>query len=397
MESGERSVIVIGGGLAGLIAANELAQKGYSVTLVDSPLPQAGGVLGGFARFSGAKFSLPPAGMGLVGVAGNESKLIHAVDAVLRLLGIQFRTGDCSVDQLIHLQEGSELELRKYNSIVLSPAEMTEVVVKLTKQVVGRARVEIGSCVSVARAGDRWICVVEQGTAQRRMSAKLLVLATGRLTSIGPSELGAKPTGGKGLDVGFRVEFADGGLEALRRFGPDAKILRGNCRTFCLNVPGQIYHHEFENVRIPGGIVADRLTKASNVGLLCRLQVDKERWKAEFVERAGGLQSELESAWPGAGSPASSIRPLLERLYGTDASEALVSFSEDLGTAGLIDWNRPHEFHLPLLDWYWPTFAHPSSFQTSVDDLYVIGDVSGHARGLLQAAISGWLLGKSLS
>ncbi len=50
--------VVIGGGLAGLLGALRLADAGHSVVLFDQALPQAGGRLGGFAEFSGAKFSL---------------------------------------------------------------------------------------------------------------------------------------------------------------------------------------------------------------------------------------------------------------------------------------------------------------------------------------------------
>lgn len=46
---------------------------------------------------------------------------------------------------------------------------------------------------------------------------------------------------------------------------------------------------------------------------------------------------------------------------------------------------------MPLLDWHWHTFATPSSHLTSLPGVYALGDSSGHARGLLQASVSGWL------
>jgi hypothetical protein len=56
-----------------------------------------------------------------------------------------------------------------------------------------------------------------------------------------------------------------------------------------------------------------------------------------------------------------------------------------------VDFSKPHRWHIPLMDWHWPTFGRPSSCETNVPNLYVVGDVAGHARGILQAAVSGWL------
>ena len=54
-------LVVIGGGLGGMAAAFKSKGSRRKIALLDDSLPAAGGRLGGFAKFSGAKFSLLPA------------------------------------------------------------------------------------------------------------------------------------------------------------------------------------------------------------------------------------------------------------------------------------------------------------------------------------------------
>ena len=92
-------VAIIGGGLTGILAAIRLIKEGVKVALIDNPLPLANGKIGGFVRFSGAKFSLPPAGMGLVPVAGSIERLMVTINKVTEILGLKTKKPDLSKNQ----------------------------------------------------------------------------------------------------------------------------------------------------------------------------------------------------------------------------------------------------------------------------------------------------------
>ena len=205
-------------------------------------------------------------------------------------------------------------------------------------------------------------------------------------------DAGCKETHGKGLDVGIRMEFPDKrDLHALRNLGPDAKILSHGCRTFCLNVPGTIYRYPLGSIEIPGGIVANDAEPSGNVGLLFRCS-DKRQILPFVLNRARQLLTHDNRAIPVTGDfLGGETEDMLIALFGHDIVSKLNSFGAILEAKDLLDWNRPHVVHIPLLDWHWPTFSLPNTFSSSCPDLYVLGDSSGHARGLLQAAASGYI------
>ena len=87
-SSRQYDVAIIGGGLSGLCAALRLSQRGVKTTLLNTTINSGDHSLGGFARFSGAKFSLPPAGMGLVPIVGSSDVLLRIINQVISLLGI---------------------------------------------------------------------------------------------------------------------------------------------------------------------------------------------------------------------------------------------------------------------------------------------------------------------
>lgn len=387
-------VLIVGAGLAGLIAALRLAERGLKPALVDYALPQSEGDLGGFAKFSGAKFSLPPAGMGLVPLAGGEDKLSRVIVHVLDYLGLGEHQSEDSQDQ-----SAAQSYLRSYRSIVLTPVQVTELVRQLEAQVkASGVPIHRGNCESISPSKSIAQAVISTHDAQKIISSRKLIYAGGRLGTEVLRSAGVETTRGKGIDVGVRVEFFEpGGLKALRALGPDAKIIKGNCRTFCLNFPGEIYRYDFEHLRIPGGIVADAGGKKSNVGLLLRLE-NKSEVIAEIIQNTKALNLEnLNSGIKVENEFLGAAKPVLDQIIGEPRRAILENFAKHLQDQGLIDWRLPHKVHLPLIDWHWDTFSKHHTFQTSEPAIYCIGDASGHARGLLQAAISGYLVAEDLA
>ena len=387
-------VTVVGGGLSGLCAAFCLGTRGARVMLLDVAITEPTHSLGGFAQFSGAKFSMPPAGMGLLPIAGSIETLTHAIDEVLSILGIDKTCQETSPDIRVSMEDqelARGVQIRRYNSIVLTPKEIARVVSALASRVRNVVHVVHGRCTSLTPSGGQWMCeYVEDGSPQIASSGAAF-FAGGRLGADILRVAGCTETSGKGLDMGLRVEFPDkSDLQMLRDFGPDAKIISDRCRTFCLNFPGKIYMYPFGSLEIPGGVVAEDSHPAANVGLLFRTSykmevLDAVVSRAHRILQTNGPSHLAENGFLGP------VHDLLLFIYGDDVVRHLSSFAAKLSELGLVNWITPHFVHIPLLDWHWPTFSRSGTFESTAKGLFVLGDCSGHARGLLQAAVSGYI------
>lgn len=381
--------LIVGGGLGGLSAAYVLRDAGLDVVLVDRSLPEADGSLGGFTRFSGAKFSLLPAGQGLAAVAGGIEKLQATIADVLAFCGLSEESAVGSRDVLSDQPIGAQANVRAYKSIVLTPQEV--------EQLVRRVSAKVGSSIRVIDAGVDELRQVSSGwlacsNGKAIVEARIAIFCGGRTGGELLRRAGAIPQEGKGIDLGVRIEFSDReSLRALRDRGPDAKILIGPTRTFCVNSPGTIFRYGFRQVTIPGGIVADAAERSANFGILTRVRGKEERLGRVMQAIGTARPAEYEAAHLVKGAPFQDKAAILESAYGSEVVGHLQSFAETLGELGLVDWAAEHRIHFPLLDWHWDTFAVGNSHRTSQPNLFVAGDAAGHARGLLQAGVSGWL------
>ena len=387
------NVAIIGGGLAGILAAIRLAKSHINCILIDNSLPGSNGKLGGFAAFSGAKFSLPPAGLGLLPTLENSEELNLKISEVLSEMGLSFSGLHKSSEVKPTIQNKLEKYLRPYESLLLSPDEIQALINRLSIGISAKYKVLNGSCSNLTHNGINWDFDVNFSNLNTtcRIQAGAVFYAGGRLGSDFLMKAGAMPTQGKGLDVGVRIEVMDrSALNSLRILGPDAKIIDGKCRTFCLNVPGLIYHYPYNGIQIPGGVVAEENESLANVGLLVRVQ-DKINKLASIVESTKALDIAKINNIVLSGSPNDHLESYASPILGGDVVEALKSFIRVLDNESLIDFSLPYKIHMPLLDWHWDTFAKTGSHETSLGHVYVIGDGSGHARGLLQAAVSGWI------
>lgn len=382
----EYDCAVVGGGLAGLVCALRLASLSKRAVLLDQALPQGAGKLGGFAKFSGAKFSYLPAGQGLIPLVGSTDSLRKVLHDVSAILGIASEQHEAALDLSAHQFHEN---LRLYHSVVLTEEQMDNLLEAVATKVEASATVIRRAVSKVTHDDNLWriwngpdlIC-----------SARLLFCAGGRIGSQLLQQAGAKPQPGRGIDVGVRVEFMDAkGTAGLRSFGPDAKLIRGRCRTFCLNSPGKVYRYPFGDISIAGGIVAPNGFARSNFGILCRLS-EKMAVRDNIISRLHSLPSEIFNNMPPvAGDFFGETDSHISQVYGSDVLSDLHAFARFLGERGLVDWQSPHVVHFPLLDWHWDTYAIQGSHRTTLPNAFAIGDAGGHARGLLQAAASGWI------
>jgi hypothetical protein len=379
---------IIGGGLSGLLAAARAEARGASVLLVDSGVPGTIGSLGGFAQFSGAKFSLFPAGSGLAPLVGGEDQLVDLYRAMCSLFAsLGFQKFIVTEEELLGKESSPEEDLayRRYHSIVLSPDEIDALLIALTKRLhttkIMRKKVtslEIGSAPPFG-------VVLDDGS---RAASRAIIVAAGRLGANLLKNAGVKESAGKGIDIGIRLDFSSCvPVAGLRCLGPDAKFIADGVRTFCLNSPGKIFHYPGLGYSVPGGVVAPGGWKASNVGVLCRLK-DRAAAIDHLAKHApdGFKQMTCSGHERDLGWDATSRNVLTDQVV-----RRLGGFVARLAQSGLVDLPRSYTIHYPLLDWHWPVFSLLGNLETNVPGVFAAGDVSGHARGLMQAAVMGEL------
>lgn len=382
-------VIIIGGGLSGIMSALTAEKAGISALLIDEPVDKRSATFGGFAPFSGAKFSLFPAGSGLLPLVEGESGLIERYRGLCQFyenIGIgEFAVSD---DELVGRTRAApnSLAFRSYFSVLLTPDRMNCFIdtlvgrLKHTKFI--RAKVHR---IDLSSDRPQLTIVTESGNYR----AVKVIVAAGRYGAKLLGDAGVSETSGKGIDVGIRLSFnSTEPLRCLRALGPDAKILNGRVRTFCLNSPGRIYHYNGLGYAIPGGIVAEPGWRESNVGIL--LRVANRPDTLAYLEAQSSSAGGLPLCHSGCGNNLQWTEAA-RHVLGDEAIFRISSFVTAMADSGLIDLPPDYVVHYPLLDWFWPVFAEEGSLRTSEAGVYVAGDVSGHARGLMQAALMGIL------
>lgn len=384
----DTNIAIIGAGLAGLTTAIRLHQLGFKPVLINSCVLDVQDKLGGFASFSGAKFSLPPAGLGLINITKTEDALYDAIHDVLDIFKLDLNQYTVSHDKHDILST-----LRSYKSLVLMPNQINDLICGLV-DMLDKCGINIirGNCNKIEFTTDVKVIHIKDGKNHKYIRCKTVFFAGGRLGANILLDAGITPTDTKGIDVGVRIEFKDhNGLSSLRKYGPDAKIIKGNCRTFCLNSPGLIYRYPYQNITIPGGIVADKTEEKSNVGILCRSK-EKSKLLNRIINVSNSIPKKtLEMPHKAQKTIFGDSISLINKLYGPLITRELEEFGNYLSDTNLVDWHLEHFIHIPLIDWHWNTFSVKDSFKTSNKSVYCVGDSSGHARGLLQAAVSGWL------
>lgn len=389
MKTVEFDIVVVGGGMAGLMAAARAETVGLSAVLIDGGVPGTPGELGGFAPFSGAKFSLFPAGTGLSTIVGGDECLIERYRQLCaEFVGLGFPEFNLTEVEIAGREVAFERDLayRSYHSVLLSPRRMDDLLRAMAGRLL-KTRIVRGTATRLAiDERDGFKVSLSDG---RDILGRRLIVAAGRLGAELLEKAGIPQTAGKGIDVGIRLGFDScGPLAGLRQLGPDAKFMANGVRTFCLNSPGQIFHYPGLGFSLPGGVVAAADGTEANVGILLRLE-DRNRELQRLRGLAGSSQrpplrlvgSGLDLGWTEDA----------RQILGQPVIDQIEAFVKSLSESGLVALPPRYAVHYPLFDWHWPVFSQPGRLATGVPGVFAAGDTSGHARGLLQAALMGAL------
>lgn len=219
-------------------------------------------------------------------------------------------------------------------------------------------------------------------------------------------------------DVGVRLEFPSSIWPDIDQGHKDLKLHFGDARTFCVCKEGCLAPYRVNDIfLVEGHSDPDVRTGYTNLAITVRpkgstlegpavLQTVRERLLSltagrPIRQRLADYLAERIST-PMAADPKASIsfwrwgdanRCLPEPLS-SSVREAVRYFADQLLPTSM------HEqvfIYAPELDYYWPKFRINRGFKCVRPGVFLIGDCSGHFRGILQAFCSGLHCGFDLS
>jgi uncharacterized protein len=436
-------ICVVGLGPAGLGAALQLAlfSNGVRVLAVDSGpaarfrtctiLQQKGcrrvspchmlGGLGGAALLSGGKISEFPAGRSLqqflppsVDVANELSAALDFLETFIPLQRRYLKDSTTHQAEEIFAEKG--FSYRYYPAHTYRRPDMIEGIERMAGEIQTRGAVRLTTEVTSlkARTDGSWQLGLQSNGKITQVTTGSVVFAGGRLGNPLVMETlreeGIEPQPNR-PEVGVRLEFPTRFWPELSRWHNDLKLHFGNARTFCVCQDGSLAPYRWKDSLWLEGFADPALkTGLSNLAVTVRLA---EHSPAELVGMRRAIQSHTRAI--SGGQPVrellssvlglrtqpgheavsgSSIRywkwgktlqcfppPIRESIHDAVHFFATQTFAPKL-------WDAISVF-APEADYLSPRIQVGRNFETGLSNLWVVGDTTGHFRGILQAFASG--------
>jgi len=435
-----QDVVIVGAGSAGLFAALVLAESGLRVTVVDRGLAPKERTsitygVGGAGTFSDGKLNLTTKIGGnpaAIGCSDAELlQLIAQVDDTFTRCGAPANySGENSQDLLRLNQEAAQagIEFIAGRQRHIGTSRIREVIDALYRDLMERgiafrldAKVE-----DITKEDDVFHVKLTEG----EITAQYVIGATGRsgaywLREVA-RELGAGPEFGP-IDVGVRVEFPAELYTHVEEIMYDAKLrvrtptYDDMVRTFCTNPRGFVVREDYESFALVNGHAEnDRKSENTNFALLAHVEMTDPvedstqygRAIAQLATTIGGgrpILQRLKDLQQGRRSTMERIRrvrirPTLQEYTPGDVSMALpqrivVDIVEAIERLDQILPGLASDgtlIYAPEIKFYDTRYRVKDGMETSMPGLYVVGDASGHSRGIVFAAVTGILAGRHI-
>jgi uncharacterized FAD-dependent dehydrogenase len=428
-------VVIVGAGSAGLFAALILSETDLDVLVVDRGLaPQERESItygvGGAGTFSDGKLNLTTK------IGGDPSAIGCGEDELLQLIGqVDDVFTRCGAPETYSGEDAGALA-RLYQAAAqagiefiagrqrhIGTSKIRKVIDALYHDLIDRgigfrlgARVE-----GIAKDGDGFRVALEG----EEISARFVIAAVGRsgaywLREVARS-LGVGPEFGP-LDVGVRLEFPAELYEPIEGIMYDAKLrvrtptYDDMVRTFCTNPRGFVVREDLDEFALVNGHAEnERKSNNTNFALLVHVELTDPvedttqygRAIAELATTIGGgrpILQRLKDLQQGRRSTSERIKrvridPTLGEFTPGDVSMALpqrivVDILESIERLDRILPGLASDgtlIYAPEIKFYDTRYRVAEGMQTALSGLYVVGDASGHSRGIVFAAVTGIL------
>lgn len=433
-------VALIGAGPGGLFAAWKLSKSDLDVIVIDKgdkPKNREGGIhgIGGAGTFSDGKLNLTPK------IGGNSSTFnrtdrevkekIKEIDSIFSDLGVKENYSGNNGEQLKKLKKkaseyGLEFVVGKQRHVGtdILPSIMEEFYKRLKEAGIKfKLNTEVQE---IDKSENKFIL----HTDEENIESDYLLAAPGRAGSYWfrnqAENLGIEYEYGP-IDVGVRLEFPSEVYQEIKEVMYDAKLRLYTqtyddlVRTFCTNPNGFISSEDYEGFKLVNGHSKENSgSENTNLALLSRLKLTNPvedttkygRAIANLANTIGGgkpliqrlkdLRKGRRSYWDRIEN--STVTPTLKEVTPGDIS---LSLPERIVTNLLEGIEKLNQLipgigsgntlvYAPEIKFYDTKYKVNKSLETSVSNLYVAGDASGHSRGIVFSGVTGILAAESI-
>lgn len=402
---------------------------------------------GGAGMYSDGKLAMYPAGSGLANLLGDDAPIIEANKRVINLVRhhttsphISSTSQNGAAAARLHLsaQEAS-LDLKRYDVQHIGTEGIQDFTAKFEMQLIAmgvRFR-WLHTVVNVTAADGAFELTLEDLRGnQTEVVAGKLVLAAGKpsndLVRRTLTEVGAAWSFND-IELGVRVEAAREGVSDISACHLDAKLKApgdhlSELRTFCICDGGYLVSCYYDTggalgriCTISGFSYAEHKSDVCNFGLLVRTKFPSH---VDPIAVLGPVVSAINQASGHGGTIVQRYGDFLARRPTTSEGLASNTVRSTLPTSTPTDlhWIYPSAttaniaLFMEKLAQLSPAIGHPdtllhgpvfelindriqvsSTFETTAKGLFVIGDATGLARGIVQAATSGLLCGAAVA
>jgi uncharacterized FAD-dependent dehydrogenase len=428
-------VAIVGAGSAGLFAALVLSEADLRVLVVDRGLAPKEresityGV-GGAGTFSDGKLNLTTKiGGDPASISCSEDELLQLIERVddtfTRCGAPKNYSGEDSAALAKLFQSAAQagIEFIAGRQRHIGTKRIREVIDALYHDLIDRGiEFRLGRRVETISSEDSGFCVGLDGDD---VTSRFVIAAAGRSGAYWLREvtraLGVGPAFGP-LDVGIRVEFPAEIYEPIESIMYDAKLrvrtptYDDMVRTFCTNPRGFVVREDLDDFALVNGHAENqRKSKNTNFALLVHVELTDPvedttqygRAIAELATTIGGgrpILQRLKDLQQGRRSTAERIKrvridPTLRDYTPGDVSMALpqrivVDLLESIERLDRILPGLASDgtlIYAPEIKFYDTRYAVGQGMETALPGFYVVGDASGHSRGIVFAAVTGIL------
>lgn len=404
-----KKVAIVGAGLSGLVMAYNISKRNDVHVVIlergkrfEDRKASVGADLvsgeGGAGTVCGGKLCFPPASSGVWRRSRLRKKEFMEFKEFCLDSFITSKNFPTTITSTENFSMRSNMFLKEYPSVFLQKAEMQAFVCNLLDAVKKQGVAILHNCefIDYEKSKEKFVIKCKNNNREEILgNYDYLILASGRLSSdqipkwirtknaivMQNPDLGIRFTtnfdkdsifGDIGKDVKVKAKFGDIGV-----------------RTFCVCSGGNKAIVDINGMKYYDGHFEDEITNQVNLGILARSPYIHGYEGAALY--CACLESYLNSDYSLKDFVECSDRLIKNTIIFSDILTSIKKFIFLLMQGGMIDENLDkYPVYFPSVDKLNPIIKTNQYFETTYDNLYIIGDAVGISRGFVQSMWSAY-------
>lgn len=354
--------------------------------------------LGGSSLISGTKFSLFPAGSGLVQITKNENLIINKTTQIIQYLSNHLtlsKSTDCiNSDEREKFYSEREYQNKYYESYSYDEKEYHQFLNMMYKKLIQQnVTVEFSTTLMNVENDNGIVTIdIKKNNKLRKLTTSKLILSTGKSGYDFLNNLSNKLNFKKDpshIEVGVRLEFPSHLFEDIDKYQSDLKLKSGNCRTYCVSKNGRIVQYNYKGNYFTEGHVKKHFSSGfTNLGLVIRLpsSVDNVAVYENIIQNYNNLnEGQLIRGRYNELTIHDQIAKVFPKNLSTEIKNEIDKFVKTF-----FKEENHSDINIFLLEQDFPVSKYDTdkNFQIA-DNIYITGSATGKFRGIIQCFVSG--------